>query len=249
MTLRGVWLVLALAGAAGCGDDGGGGTEAAAGQAAAAGAATAGTSGAAAGTSGGTAGNATSGRGGASAAGSGAGAAATAGSSGDAGAADAGGGGFAQLGVCGQRGEATVNETSFEGFEELYIISEEGFGEDICVVRYDVMRVGEAPAGCDDPTADVDCLWTHRVEFSNPRVITDVDGVCAHSELGLDEAALAEIDGAQAAYGFVSEFAGHNSVIMKFDDARGPWGAYGNANWDEAAGAFRFDRRDGLCGY
>jgi hypothetical protein len=27
------------------------------------------------------------------------------------------------------------------------------------------------------------------------------------------------------------------------------WDAYGNATWDEAASAFRFDRRNGVCGY
>jgi hypothetical protein len=174
----------------------------------------------------------------------------SAGSGGAAGMAGTGGGsGFSQVSVCGQRGQSMVNASMFEGYEEYFIISEEGFGEDICVVRFDVRRVGEAPAGCDDPAADVDCLWTHLVEFSNPMVLTDTDGVCADSELGLDQAAIDEIDGSRAAYGFVSEFAGHNSVLMKYDDAMAKWDAYGNATWDEGASFFRFDNRDGLCGY
>lgn len=204
-----------------------------------AGEASAGTGGRANGGSGTTGGSSAAGTGGASNAGRG-GAAADAG-------ADAGG--FTEMGVCGQRGEATVNETTFTGFEEFFIISDEGFGDDICVVRFDVMRVGEAPDGCDDPTADVDCLWTHMVEFSNPSVVTDVDGVCANSELGLDADAIAEIEGSRAAYGFVSEFAGHNSVLMKYDEAMAKWDAYGNGTWDEAADMFGFDRRDGLCDY
>jgi hypothetical protein len=36
---------------------------------------------------------------------------------------------------------------------------------------------------------------------------------------------------------------------MKYDDAMAKWDAYGNATFDEGASAFRFDRRDGLCGY
>jgi hypothetical protein len=156
---------------------------------------------------------------------------------------------FSEVGVCGQRGEGTVDGTTFEGFEEFYLIGEEGFGQDICVVRFDVTRVGAAPAGCDDPAAGVQCLWTHLVEYQSPSIVTDTDGVCANSELGLDEAAIAAITGSRAAYGFVSEYAGHNSVLMKHDEASSDWDAYGNATWDEQAAAFRFDRRDGFCGY
>jgi hypothetical protein len=153
------------------------------------------------------------------------------------------------VGVCGQRGEAMVSATTFSGFEELYVIADEGFGDDICVVRYETTRIGEAPEGCDDPTADVDCLWTHMVELSNPMIMTDVDGACAKSGLGLDAAAIAELDGSQAAYGFVSEFAGHNSVLLRYDEAMDDWSPYGNGTWDEDAEMFRFDHRDGLCDY
>jgi hypothetical protein len=165
---------------------------------------------------------------------------------------DAGAGndaGSAQVGVCGQRGEATVDADSFSGFEEFYLIGEEGFGEDICVVRFDVARVGDAPDGCDDPAAGVDCLWTHLVELSNPSVVTDEGGVCAGSDLGLDAEAIAALDGSRVAYGFVSEFAGHNSVLLKYDDGLGRWDAHGNGTWDQGASAFRFDRRDGYCDY
>jgi hypothetical protein len=169
-----------------------------------------------------------------------------------AGKAGAGGGSsseYAEVGVCGLRGMGTVSESEFSGYQELYIISEEGFGEDICVVRFDVKRVGAAPDGCDDPAGDVDCLWTHMVELSNPMMMTDEGGVCADSELGLDAAAIAKLVGSRFSYGFVSEFAGHNSVLMKYDDASGKWDADGNANWNAETGAFRFDRRDGFCNY
>jgi hypothetical protein len=142
-----------------------------------------------------------------------------------------------------------VSATSFDGFEEFYIIGDEGFGDDMCVVRFDVTRVGAGPASCGDPAAGVECLWTHLVEYSHPSVVTDLDGVCANSELGLGDAGIASIDGTRAAYGFVSEYVGHNSVVMKYDEASGTWGAHGNAIWDEEAEAFRFDRRNGYCGY
>jgi hypothetical protein len=156
---------------------------------------------------------------------------------------------FTKMGVCGRRGMSTVNATSFMGTEEFYILADRGFGDDICVVKFDVKRVGEAPAGCDDPAADVDCLWTHQVEYSNPMKTTDVDGVCANSQLGLTAAKLDEIDGSRASYGFVSEFAGHNSVMMWYDASKSAWDAFGNATYEEQAGALRFDRREGICNY
>jgi hypothetical protein len=260
--------VLAALGAAACKDAGtdGDGSEmdGSAGQApgmTSAGTSAAGTSGGSAGTSagGGGAGSGSPGSGSAgstTAAGSGAGGDGGAGGSGAAGAsAGAGGagaagtGGFALVGVCGQRGEATVDATTYSGFEEFYLIDDEGFGEEICIVRFEAERVGDAPAGCDDPTADVDCLWTHLVELRNPTVMLDTDGACAGSELALDADAIAALTGTRSAYGFVSEFAGHNSVLMKYDDDLAAWDAYGNGNWNAETSELGFDHRDGFCGY
>ena len=156
---------------------------------------------------------------------------------------------YSEVGVCGQRGQGTVDQSTFAGYEEFYLIGEEGFGDEICVVRFEVSRVGPAPDGCDDPTADVDCVWTHLVEYGAGEVLTDVDGTCANSELGFDAARIDEVTGSQSAYGFVSEYAGHNSVLMAHDPATGSWDAFGNATWDPDSGAFRFDRRNGFCGY
>jgi hypothetical protein len=150
---------------------------------------------------------------------------------------------FAEVGVCGQRGQSPVSATTFEGFEEFYLIGEEGFGDDICVVRFQVKRVGDAPGGCED------CVWTHLIGYEMPSVVTDVDGVCESSELGMDMARTDAILSSTAAYGFVEEYSGHNSVLMKYDEATGLWEPFGNATWDPMTNAFRFDRRDGFCGY
>ncbi|HTV18348.1 MAG TPA: hypothetical protein VMG12_06745 [Polyangiaceae bacterium] len=174
----------------------------------------------------------------------GAGGSQTMGGGGSSGSTGAGGAsGFAEMGVCGARGQSPVNADTFEGYEEFYLIGEDGFGEDICVVRFEVSRVGDAPAGCDD------CAWTHLVEYRNPEILTDVDDVCATSQLGMNSARIEEIDGSQAAYGFVYEYSGHVSVLMKYDEATGSWGPNGNATWSEETGELRFDRRDGFCGY
>ena len=159
--------------------------------------------------------------------------------------------GFSEEGVCGRRGRSTVTSTdTFEGYEEFYIIGDEGFGDDICIVRFDIVRVGEAPEGCDQfAGAQDECLWTHLVEYQNPSVELDENGVCANSELGLDAEAIAEIEGSQVAYGFVSEYQGHNSVLLKHNAQNEQWIPAGNATWDEETSAFRFDARDGACRY
>jgi hypothetical protein len=151
--------------------------------------------------------------------------------------------GFAEVGVCGHRGESTVSDSEFEGFEEYFLIGEEGFGDDICIVRFDVTRVGEAPAGCTD------CVWSHLVELGNPTTELDENGVCAKSELAFDAERIAELDGSQIAYGFVREFAGHNSVVLSYDDALGSWEPFGNATYDAAIERLKFERRNGNCGY
>jgi hypothetical protein len=167
---------------------------------------------------------------------------------GDAGSSDAGG--FREIGVCGRRSEGTVTADSFDTHEEFYLIGENGFGEDLCVVRFEVTRVGDAPSGCDESAGQqMECLWTHLVEYGNPSVVTDRDGVCANSELALSADAIAAIEGRRVAYGYVFEYQGHNSVLMVYDDEGAVWEADVNAGWEETSGAFRFDARDGFCDY
>ena len=156
---------------------------------------------------------------------------------------------YERLGVCGQRGRGTVDAGAFEAVEEFYLIGEEGLGEELCVVRFDARRVGDAPDDCSGLGASASCSWAHRVGFDNPRIVSDVDGVCAASELGFDDARIAAIDGSEQAYGFVSEYVGHASVLLRYDQGAGTWGAFATATWDEGDGAFRFDRRNGYCGY
>lgn len=161
-----------------------------------------------------------------------------------------GGEGFAELGVCGVRSAGTVTEDSFETYEEHYLLGDEGLGEEVCVVRFDVTRVGDGPGGCDEFAGQQQsCLWTHLVEFKNPRVLVDQDSACEQSELAMTAEAIAEIEGQQLAYGYVFEYQGHNSVLMGYDEAAETWGPVANAGWNEASGAFQFDRRDGFCGY
>lgn len=166
------------------------------------------------------------------------------GSSGATGAGGAGGSGFTKTGVCAQRGTATADASSYDGTEEFALIGDEGLGADVCVVRYDVKRVAAAPAGCTV------CLWTHLVEYSNPTVVTDVNGACANSELALTTAKIAAMSMTRVGIGFAKDLNGaHGSARMRYFDAMAKWDVYGNASWDEAAKAFTYDYRTGICAY
>jgi hypothetical protein len=87
------------------------------------------------------------------------------------------------------------------------------------------------------------------VQYDNPSVVLDENGVCANSELGMDADAIAALDGRQIAYGYVFEYQGHNSVLMVYNDERQSWEPGGNAGWDETTGDFLFDERRGFCNY
>lgn len=146
-------------------------------------------------------------------------------------------------GICGLRSEADVTEDGYAGWEEYYLIGDEGLGDPLCVIRFRVERVGEAAPGCPD------CLWSHRVRRTFEAVVVDEDGVCAGSDLGLDEDALAELDGTEFDYGYVVEYTGHNDVLMGYDAASETWSARHFARWDDTTALLTFDRRDGFCTY
>jgi hypothetical protein len=152
--------------------------------------------------------------------------------------------------VCGLRSEGTVTADDFQTYEEYYLLGDEGFGEEVCIVRFDVVRAGDAPPGCDEMAGQQDeCLWTHLVKFENPQILLDEDGACANSELAMDSDAIAAIDGQQMGYGYVYEYQGHNDVLMSYNEETSTWEAGQNAGWTPESGAFHFDRRDGFCEY
>jgi hypothetical protein len=151
---------------------------------------------------------------------------------------------YPNLGVCGERGRATADATSFDGYAERFLIGEQGFGSDVCAVRFALKRVGDAPGGC------AECTWTHLLEYGDPTVVTDVDGACAGSDLGLDAAAIAQVVGTRVALGFAKQPGGaHGSARMLYVDATQTWEVFGNATWEESSKTFTYDYRGGLCNY
>ncbi len=155
------------------------------------------------------------------------------------------------VGVCGERGQAIASVTKYDGYEEAVVFSEEGLGSEVCVVRFDLVRVGDAPhaPGCMDTLAKT-CQWTHLLEFRNPQVITDTDGVCSKSDLALTPDAITKRVGSRVEIGFAKQFAGaHGSVRMKYFETEGAWDVDGNATWDATNGTFTYRYQNGFCNY
>lgn len=158
------------------------------------------------------------------------------------------------VGVCAVHGEATAEATSFDGWEDRYIVSDSGFGSDAdrpCVIRFDLKRVGPAShaSGCVDTLAKP-CEWTHLVEYSNPQILADLAGACANSDLGLTPDAVAKIVGTRLEVGYLNQYAGaHGSVRMVYFDSKNAWDVAGNATWTASTKLLSYTFRDGLCNY
>ncbi|TPV93515.1 MAG: hypothetical protein B7733_20300 [Myxococcales bacterium FL481] len=148
-----------------------------------------------------------------------------------------------RLGVCGLLGEAVAAADVYEGTEQHYLIGDQGHGWDVCRVSVDVTFAGPPPVPCEL------CDFAMSVSFANPTVLTDVDGSCASSELALDPAAIAALAGHTAAYGHVSEYTGHNDVLMVYDPTQLRWNARSFATYDAETRSLRYDQRNGFCAY
>lgn len=152
--------------------------------------------------------------------------------------------GFENTGVCRVYGLATAEQGSVEGVQEYYLKGDEGLGDVLCRVRFDLGTAGELPA-----TECTDCVWTAAVELTNPTIVEDVDGTCAASELGFDQEKLDEMNGLRFAWGWVFEYAGHSSVLMQYDENSDEWKPLGTADWNEEKKELWYDRTEGACGY
>jgi hypothetical protein len=158
------------------------------------------------------------------------------------------------VGVCAEHAEATVDTTAFVGWEERYIISDSGLGSDAdrpCVVRFDIKRVGDAPhaSGCMDSLSKK-CEWTHLVEYSNPKVMADIDGACAKSDLAMGPDGIAKLTGSRVEVGFSKQVNGaHGSARMIYFEAKQAWDVAGNASWDSSTSKLSYTFRDGFCNY
>lgn len=158
------------------------------------------------------------------------------------------GGGFVNPASCGERGMATANTTTYDGTSQFYIIGDNGLGDEVCTIQFDVKRTGAAPANCIDPTTNAACSWSHQVTFSNPMVITNTGGACDASDSvpALDAAGIAKINNMAVGRGF-SRVAGHGDSLMKYDGTK--WTVVGHSSWNDTTSVFDYNVITGACNY
>jgi len=146
--------------------------------------------------------------------------------------------------LAGHLGEAIVDETSYDGWEELFFIADQGDGEDLCRIRYDLDSI--APRDdCDLPLGD--CAWGHDLVLSDVVVVTESDVGCAG--FGYDTAALAVLEEGEVSYAYIPEYSGHPDVMAMYDEAGSAWQVVAFAAWDETSGDFSYEWEDGYEAY
>jgi len=142
-------------------------------------------------------------------------------------------------GLLGRAGTATVSYTSYEGTEELYFAADQGQGEDICRIRYDL----SSTAVRDDCA---DCEWAFDLVVSGAELITETAPGCL-ATVGADSAALGDLEGTVVSYGYDPDYFGHIEIL--FVEQGGAWAAADHASWDASSGAFSYDWEDGYHPY
>lgn len=159
---------------------------------------------------------------------------------------------FSNDGMCVVRHRSKATSSTMSGYEEIALTTADGKDTNLCVVRFQVERVGPAamPEGCSLAAAlppGKDCSWTNEIRYSNPVTMLDTNGVCANSQLGLTAAKIAAINESKVTYGFAPEAGGHTSLVMRYGDSM-QWQVFAGAVWFTETTEFQFDQKD-RCRY
>jgi len=137
------------------------------------------------------------------------------------------------LGLQGRYGELVKTDTSLTGTEQLYFIADEGDGEDLCRIQYEVTSTGirDDCDICNETDDDGEPYgWAFDVTFSNPEITAESSPGCL-ATLGYDKSNVTDIAGETRGMGYTPEYIGHASVIMI--DVDGVWTAVANAQFVE----------------
>jgi len=144
-----------------------------------------------------------------------------------------------RLGLLGRQGTATVLSGSFEGVEERYFTTEYGEGVDLCRIRYPLSSIAVRD-DCED------CEWAFDLLIGAPELIAEVEPGCL-ATVGVDSAALGELEGGVVSYGYDPDYLGHIQVLCV--DQGGGWVAVGHASWEPGSGEVSYDWQDGYHPY
>ncbi len=139
----------------------------------------------------------------------------------------------------GQAQVSLVDPASYSGQEIWTFTADSGAGEEICRIQYALASTG-VRSDCDL------CDWAFDVSLSGAEFVSETDPGCA-AVFGIGPGNVGDLNGLWAGYGYSAEYFGHAAVFLL--EVEGEWVALSNALFDEASGAYSYERLDGYVAY
>jgi hypothetical protein len=139
--------------------------------------------------------------------------------------------------MVGYDGEATAGYDGYDGWEEHFKTADEGLGDDICRIRYELHAKGDPRTDCPN------CIWAWDVELTGAAIAAESGEGCAGA-FGITAKNVGDLDGTSIGIGFNPDYYGHAAVFLR-DEGSG-WAVADWAQWDEATGAFSYHWNQGL---
>ncbi len=152
------------------------------------------------------------------------------------------------LGLYGAQGSAEVIPgLEYSGTEFIYLIADKGDGEVVCQVSYDLSSTGLRDDCEECLCVKKECeTFAFDLEVSNVRITAESGSGC--EALGMDEAALAELEGSTLSYGYNGDYFGHAPVLIWEDPELG-WTVVAFADFDPETGVFTYNWERGYYEY
>ena len=144
----------------------------------------------------------------------------------------------------GYSGQATAGYEGYDGVEEWYFVADEGDGEDICRIRYE-LKSGDARDDCPH-NGHSGCIWAWDVTIAGAEILAESDIGCEGS-LGVTQESLADLNGTTWGFGFNPDYYGHAAVQLR--DMGEGWFVSTFASWDEGDGTFTYQWDQGYVEY
>ncbi|MBT3220570.1 MAG: hypothetical protein HN348_15905, partial [Proteobacteria bacterium] len=104
-------------------------------------------------------------------------------------------------GMSGIDGGADCDGLTYDGWEELFLIGDEGKGDDICRLQVELDSVGVPRADCDI------CTWAFDLEVTAASIVVESESGCA-AYLGIDSSNVGNLVGTTRAYGYTPNYFG-----------------------------------------
>ena len=148
------------------------------------------------------------------------------------------------LALTGYSGQADAGYDGYSGTEDWYFIADEGAGDDICRIRYNVEH---SATRTDCPSSGhSDCIWAWDVVVSGAAIVSE-SGIGCSGSFGLNAHTVSGLDGSTFGLGYNPDYYGHAAVMVR-DMGKG-WNVVSFATWNEVTEAFTYQWDQGFTEY